>query len=1059
MSGPKKWVSSKVHRKTSSKSSLNSYQSSSSPLEDDRTPPSPPTRLPKDDVTVATSIVDFGSGSTLGSQTRDDQAVGPSGNSSIDSNSTGLTPSPSTTPPKKSWEMNYKSFLKRSSKHSKATTFPSGGRAHNIHTIPLKPLPIIHAHKSKKPTRSFSETATNLLSKSHQENPKHPSGKNDDFHLCPSLADGFGDYSPQKHAYVGHATVADNHSKNSHKIPFTAPPSPSKPKEFSSRSGAFFKRVRSKAKSVDNLDASMKKGIDRKSPTNTPPGSAASTPINRSSPLTPSLVLTSMQDGVEKAAMLSDFLSPPDLASSSSLASHRNPKLGPKPLPKRVLSSQRGLNDDNLDQARHRGHSSTAAKLFTRVQSAGSNLIIPEGKPVDNSIKEEQLAREKRKAFTDFHNMGIDSSSAYLGDESSLHKHSLFLSSMAYPAGSAGGTAAHSRHTFCQSGPHSLDLKKPNISPSTSMNAISETAPQHKESGDQILQERALRSLKGTEHWNKGERHAIFPGVLSMCPIQILNQIMSSEEGTSTPNLTSRGSQRGFGIGSIISEDEGLDSNGWFFADHNQSTPSGGTLPRNGSVNNHTMFPPAFGKILLGKATVASLGMRSFLNEVYGWCAGTFVLRQNYLFEYREGDSVNGLPWGYAHLTLAEAYPHKHFTNALHLDFFERPCCKSGKRSLLMRVESKAERDRWVSLLQTTSRMTMHDLYDVDESDGAPSFGSGRYAVVRPAKRKQSQKVISNTDVRYLHATNSQGSFQNVSSYESLGICSKSSNNELDKNAAHEYECALKIIDKREFWSRVKKGRERADTLVREAAVQTTLAVKGGDTPGFLRLLNIFETGEKLVLELELLKGIDLFQHISSRGVLSEVEAAHIMKDLLSCLNVMDQVGIAHRDIKPANLLMCHDEDINGTKIKLADYGMASFVGVDNLVRGRCGTPGFVAPEILRTGVNGGYGNKVDMFSAGVTLYVMLSGYEPFYGESDEELIEANRQAKVNFPHSDWQTVSIEGRDLIEKMLEVDPLRRIGPSEALKHPWITRRAIAPTLQNEDCAQPQQVICH
>lgn len=323
---------------------------------------------------------------------------------------------------------------------------------------------------------------------------------------------------------------------------------------------------------------------------------------------------------------------------------------------------------------------------------------------------------------------------------------------------------------------------------------------------------------------------------------------------------------------------------------------------------------------------------------------------------------------------------------------------------LLLRVENKGERDRWVSMLHSAARMTMHDLYEVDDSDEAPAFGHGRYAVVRPAKRKDRRRSMSFSDGRYPNhytASTTQDSFRNTPSIESLG--GKTSNPDLE-NTAVEYDCALKIIDKTEFWSRVKKGRERADTLVREAAVQTTLAVQGGDAPGFLRLHNIFETGEKLVLELELLKGTDLFHHISSHGVLGEIEAAHIMKDLLTCLNVLDQVGIAHRDIKPANLLMCRDEDSNGAKIKLADYGMASFVGVDNLVRGRCGTPGFVAPEILLTRVNGGYGNKVDMFSAGVTMYVMLAGYEPFYGESDAELINANREAKVDFPHADWHT-------------------------------------------------------
>jgi len=94
----------------------------------------------------------------------------------------------------------------------------------------------------------------------------------------------------------------------------------------------------------------------------------------------------------------------------------------------------------------------------------------------------------------------------------------------------------------------------------------------------------------------------------------------------------------------------------------------------------------------------------------------------------------------------------------------------------------------------------------------------------------------------------------------------------------------------------------------------------------------------------------------------------------------------------------------------------------------------------LRTAVNSGYGNKVDMFSAGVTLYVMLAGYEPFYGESDAELISANKEAKVDFPKADWHKISVEGRDLIEKMLIVDPSARISPADALRHPWITRRA-------------------
>jgi serine/threonine protein kinase len=101
------------------------------------------------------------------------------------------------------------------------------------------------------------------------------------------------------------------------------------------------------------------------------------------------------------------------------------------------------------------------------------------------------------------------------------------------------------------------------------------------------------------------------------------------------------------------------------------------------------------------------------------------------------------------------------------------------------------------------------------------------------------------------------------------------------------------------------------------------------------------------------------------------------------------------------------------------------------------GTPGYVAPEILTAGSRVGYGNKVDVFSAGVTLYVMLCGYEPFYGETEKELIEANKKADIEFP-TDWKLVSDDARDLVLKMTKADPSERLSAKEALQHPWMAR---------------------
>lgn len=275
---------------------------------------------------------------------------------------------------------------------------------------------------------------------------------------------------------------------------------------------------------------------------------------------------------------------------------------------------------------------------------------------------------------------------------------------------------------------------------------------------------------------------------------------------------------------------------------------------------------------------------------------------------------------------------------------------------LLVRVDNAAHRDRWVTCLNDAANLSIKDLYEYEESS---KIGTGRYASVYKARRRDGT----------------------------------------DEGPPN---CAIKVVDKSEFWRRVVKGMERADTLVREASVQATLAAKGtSKLRTIVKLRSLFETSDNIVFEVELLEGTDLFQHVSSNSFLGEIEAAHIAHDILLSLDAMNRHGVAHRDIKPANILMCK-KSTHGVHVKVADFGMATFAGVDGKLRGRCGTPGYVAPEIFSAGLNGGYGNKVDIFSAGVTLYVMLCGYEPFYGETDAELIEANREAVLEFPDDDW---------------------------------------------------------
>lgn len=371
MSSHKKWI--KVRKPSKSGSSENI------PI-GNGTPPSPPTRINSGNSGTADLTLECGSGSTRGNNFPQGMSTLGS-SSSIDTLSAGLTPSPSTTPPKKAWERNYRSFLRRGLNHDVPTGAPPLG-------LSQISRPRTATHDSGKRLHPMPV----LKNINHHEDDTRP-----------SLADGF-----------------HNH------LSLTAPPSPStSSKDSSHRGGNIFKRFRTKNKSQDSLDSTLKRGVDRKSPSNTPPGSHESTPRRDGDYITQRI-------GENKASALQAHLSTPHLDSSVK--------------PKHHGQSLSSISyKDCLDTPRHHGNSAlidnSKSMFFSRVQSIGCNLAIREGEPSAlTQTEEEDLMRERKKAFTDFHNMGIDSTSAFLGgDDSSVHQRNAFLASMAYPAGSAGG--------------------------------------------------------------------------------------------------------------------------------------------------------------------------------------------------------------------------------------------------------------------------------------------------------------------------------------------------------------------------------------------------------------------------------------------------------------------------------------------------------------------------------------------------------------------------------------------------------------------------------------------
>ncbi|MFS8012171.1 putative, Phosphoenolpyruvate carboxykinase (ATP) CAMK-CDPK family [Helianthus anomalus] len=204
-----------------------------------------------------------------------------------------------------------------------------------------------------------------------------------------------------------------------------------------------------------------------------------------------------------------------------------------------------------------------------------------------------------------------------------------------------------------------------------------------------------------------------------------------------------------------------------------------------------------------------------------------------------------------------------------------------------------------------------------------------------------------------------------------------------------------------------------------------------GGNPNIVQIHRLYEDENHLHMIIDLCESPDLFDRISARaGVFSEPEAALIFSPLISSIGYCHRLGIAHRDIKPDNILF----DCRGN-LKLADFGSAEWFGMNErgVMSGVVGTPYYVAPEVLS---GREYNEKVDVWSAGVILYIMLAGVPPFYGETPADTFEAVLRGNLRFPPKIFRSVSPEAKDLLKKMLCKDVSRRFSAEQVLRHPWV-----------------------
>ncbi|XP_078028618.1 serine/threonine-protein kinase DCLK1a isoform X4 [Epinephelus lanceolatus] len=234
-------------------------------------------------------------------------------------------------------------------------------------------------------------------------------------------------------------------------------------------------------------------------------------------------------------------------------------------------------------------------------------------------------------------------------------------------------------------------------------------------------------------------------------------------------------------------------------------------------------------------------------------------------------------------------------------------------------------------------------------------------------------------------------------------------------------EYALKIIN---------KGKCRG----KEHMIQNEVAIlRRVKHPNIVLLIEEVDTYSELYLVMELVKGGDLFDAITSANRYTERDASGMLYNLANAIKYLHSLNIVHRDIKPENLLVYEHAD--GSKsLKLGDFGLATVV--DGPLYTVCGTPTYVAPEII---AETGYGLKVDIWAAGVITYILLCGFPPFRGSSDDQevLFDQILMGQLEFPLPYWDNVSETAKELIRSMLEVEVDQRYTALQVLEHPWVT----------------------
>ncbi|KAL2481749.1 Calcium-dependent protein kinase 20 [Abeliophyllum distichum] len=248
----------------------------------------------------------------------------------------------------------------------------------------------------------------------------------------------------------------------------------------------------------------------------------------------------------------------------------------------------------------------------------------------------------------------------------------------------------------------------------------------------------------------------------------------------------------------------------------------------------------------------------------------------------------------------------------------------------------------------------------------------------------------------------------------------------LGKENGKEFAC--KSIAKRKLTTE-----EDVEDVRREIQIMHHLA----GHPNVISIIGAYEDAVAVHVVMELCAGGELFDRIIQRGHYTERMAAKLARTIVGVVEACHSLGVMHRDLKPENFLFVNEEE--ESPLKAIDFGLSVFFRPGETFSDVVGSPYYVAPEVLRKH----YGPECDIWSAGVIIYILLSGVPPFWDEMEQGIFEQVLKGELDFVSEPWPSISDSAKDLVRRMLVRDPKKRLTVHQVLCHPWVQIDGVAP----------------